>query len=30
MSKKQKKSIKEVIGSIVFGLAWAIFFSLGF
>ncbi len=30
MSKKQKKVIKEAIFSMLFGLAWAVFFSLGF
>ena len=29
MSKK-KKAIKELISCIIFGLAWAVFFSLGF
>ena len=34
MSKKKKaqikKTVEEIIGCIVFGLAWAMFFAIGF
>lgn len=30
MKKKTKKLIKEIVGSILFGLFWAIFIIIGF
>lgn len=30
MKNKTKKLIKEIVGSIAFGLFWAVFFIIGF
>ena len=30
MKKKTKKLIKEIVGSIAFGILWAVFFIIGF
>lgn len=30
LNKKTKQKIKEILGSIAFGLFWAVFFIIGF